>query len=132
MKLEIKKFKVFKDKTGDLIPFYLGKHFNNFKIKRFFFIHGSNKYLRANHAHKKCNQIIIPVNGSVDIEVTTKQNKKLIFKLSQKNCNYLIIPKLHWIRIKFKEKKASVITLCDFKYSEKEYIRDINKFLSLK
>ena len=132
MKLQVKKFKIFKDITGSLIRFYLDKHLNNFKIKRFFFIHGGKKYLRADHAHKKCNQIIIPIDGLMDIEITTRQNKKLIFKHSKKNCRYLIVPKFHWIKIKFKEKNASLIVLCDYKYSQDEYIRNIKKFLNNK
>ena len=32
-KLKVKKFNKYRDKTGILIPFYLKKHFENFKIK---------------------------------------------------------------------------------------------------
>jgi len=128
MKLKIEKFKEFGDVTGSLIPFYLDKHLKNFKIKRFFFLHGNDKHSRADHAHKKCNQIIIPIKGLAKIEIITRKRKKIIFSLSRKNGKYLFVPKFHWIKIKFNEKKASLLTLCDFKYDKKEYIQDFNKF----
>ena len=64
MKLKVSKYSLYKDKTGGLAPFYIKGNLKNFKIKRFFFIYGNKKYPRANHAHKKCSQILIPVSGS--------------------------------------------------------------------
>ena len=83
-KPEIIKFKSFKEKSGTLIPFYMGKHLpKNFILKRFFFLYGKKKFLRADHAHKKCTQILIPIIGK--IKITTYFNKKKkIFKLDNK------------------------------------------------
>ena len=79
MKLKIEKFKEFGDVTGSLIPFYLDKHLKNFKIKRFFFLYGNDKHPRADHAHKKCNQIIIPIKGSTKVEIITRKRITKIF-----------------------------------------------------
>ena len=76
MKLKIKNSKKFSDITGDLIPFYKDKLLENFNIKRFFFVYGNKKYFRADHAHKKCNQILIPINGKIEVTITTLKNKK--------------------------------------------------------
>ena len=126
MKLKIKKFEKFSDRTGILIPFYDNEHFKNFKIKRFFFLYGNKKYPRADHAHKKCNQIIIPVKGSAIIEIINK--KKKIFNISYKNKSYLIVPKFHWVKIIFKDSKSALITLCDYKYDKSEYIQKFEDF----
>ena len=123
MKLQIKKFNKFKDITGSLVPFYKKKSFNNFNIKRFFFIYGNTKFMRADHAHKKCNQILIPVNGSAKITVFNLRKIKKTFVINDKNKNFLIIPKLHFIQIKFLKKSSVLLTLCDFKYDKKEYIQ---------
>ena len=128
MKLEIKKFKKFSDKTGVLTPFYNNDHFKKFKIKRFFFLYGNKKYPRADHAHKKCNQIIIPVKGSAIIEITNKKKRKKIFNIFYKNNNFLIVPKFHWIKIKFKNSKSVLITLCDYEYDKSEYIQKFEDF----
>ena len=130
MKLKLSKFKIFgNNKIGKLIPFYLSKHFKKFKIKRFFVIHGNNKCLRADHAHYKCNQIFIPISGSIKINITTKKGKIFNYLISVKNKKFLFIPNYHWVKIKFVQRTASVLVLCDYKYDRKEYIHDFNKFL---
>ena len=96
MKLEIKKLNKYTDKTGSLVPFYSKK---NFRIKRFFFLYGNKKYPRADHAHKKCNQIIIPVCGASKVQIINKKREVFNFLLSDKNRKILVIPKFHWIKI---------------------------------
>jgi dTDP-4-dehydrorhamnose 3,5-epimerase-like enzyme len=130
MKLQIKKFNRFTDITGSLVPFYKNKSLNNFNIKRFFFIYGKKKYMRANHAHKKCNQILIPINGTIKIDIFNLKKKKKTFTLSQKNKNYLLVPSFHLMKIKFFHENAILLTLCDYKYNRKEYIQE-DEFFNL-
>jgi len=130
MKLQIKKFNRFTDITGSLVPFYKNKSLNNFNIKRFFFIYGKKKYMRANHAHKKCNQILIPINGTIKIDIFNLKKKKKTFTLSQKNKNYLLVPSFHLMRIKFFHENGILLTLCDYEYSRKEYIQE-DEFFNL-
>ena len=129
VKLKIKKFNRFTDKTGSLIPFYSNLHYSNFKLRRFFFIYGNTKHPRASHAHKKCNQILIPIKGQMITQITTKNNKKYNFNLSTKNKKFLTVPKQHWIKILFRTKNSILLTLCDYKYDQKEYIYNIGKFI---
>lgn len=124
MKLQLKKFERFKDITGTLVPFYKNKSLNKFNIKRFFFIYGKKKHIRANHAHRKCNQILIPINGTIKIDIFNLKKKKKTFTLSQKNKNYLLVPSFHLMRIKFLQEDGIMLTLCDYKYSRKEYIQE--------
>lgn len=131
MKLQLKKSKTFSDKTGSLIPFYKDTYFKNFNIKRFFFVYGSKKYFRADHAHKKCRQILIPINGAIQVDVTTLKGKKKKFILNYKKNNLLCVPKLHWIRLKFKSRNGIILILCDYKYDKKEYIQNISDFFKL-
>ena len=76
MKLKIKKFKRITDFSGSLVPIYKNESLNKFNIKRFFFIYGNKKFIRAEHAHRKCNQILIPVNGEVKVEIFNKKKEK--------------------------------------------------------
>ena len=128
MKLEIKKSKTFSDKTGSLIPFYKNGILKNFSLVRFFFIYGNKKYYRANHAHKKCNQILIPIYGKIKVDIIDKKGVNKKFILSHKKNNYLNVPKKNWIRIKFFTKDSILLTLCDYKYDKKEYIQSKKKF----
>ena len=129
--MKILKFKVFEEKTGSLAPFYSNSHFKNFKLKRFFFVYGKKKYFRADHAHKKCNQILIPVNGKIKVEITNLKKIKKIYTLSLKNKTFLYCPKRNWIKLSFLEKNSILLTLCDYKYDKSEYIQSKKEFLNL-
>ena len=76
LKLKIKKFNKYRDKTGGLIPFYLKKHFENFKIKRFFFVYVNLKNPREDNAHKKCSQILIPIKCDIILHIKLINKKK--------------------------------------------------------
>tara|TARA_B110000285_G_scaffold223852_1_gene279926 strand:+ start:551 stop:943 length:393 start_codon:yes stop_codon:yes gene_type:complete len=123
VKLQLKKFNKFTDITGSLVPFYKKKSLSNFNIKRFFFIYGDQKFMRADHAHRKCNQVLIPVNGSVKITVFNQKKTKKTFIINDTNKKFLIIPKFNFIQIKFLKKNSILLTLCDYKYDKKEYIQ---------
>ena len=129
MKIQIKKSKTYSDKTGSLIPYYKKNSLKNFNIKRFFFVYGKKKYFRADHAHKKCNQILIPVAGKIEVFIMNQKKIKKKFILSLENNKYLFVPKKHWIRLKFLKEGSILLTLCDHKYDKKEYIQSIKKFL---
>ena len=129
MKIQFKKSKRFFDKTGSLVPFYKKTSLKNFNIIRFFFVYGKKKYFRADHAHKKCNQILIPVAGKIEVFIMNQKKIKKKFILSLENNKYLFVPKKHWIRLKFLKKDSILLTLCDHKYDKKEYIQSIKKFL---
>ncbi len=107
MKLELKSSKTFSDKSGSLVPFYKKESLANFNINRFFYIYGNQKYSRADHAHKQCNQILIPISGKIEVEVT---NKKKIQK------NELV--RLHIVQQSDKKehrKERFIKELCDRK-----------------
>ena len=128
-KPKIIKFKSFKDITGQLIPFYSNKHFpKNFVFKRIFFLYGKKKYLRADHAHKKCTQIIIPILGKIKVK-KYKNNRKKIFNLSPSNKKALLVPVFTWLNIKFFKDNDCLLTICNYKYDKKEYISNFNDFL---
>lgn len=122
------KLSIFRDKTGSLIPFYDNKHYKNFNIKRFFFVYGKKKKFRADHAHKKCNQILIPINGKIKVEITNQKKIKKTYILSLKNKLFLHVPKKNWIRLSFHESNSILLTLCDYKYDKSEYIQSKEMF----
>lgn len=122
------KFTTYPEKTGSLIPFYSNISFpKKFIIKRFFLLYGKKNFSRADHAHKKCWQIIIPLSGRIKIKIFNKLVKK-IFYLDSKNKYYLIIPPYNWINIFFEKNDDSLLTLCNYKYDKNEYISDINLY----
>lgn len=127
-KPKIFRYSIYPEYNGSLIPFYTKKHFPKyFKLKRFFILYGKSKYFRADHAHKKCSQIIIPLRGKIKIKIKSKKYSK-IFNLEIKKKKALLIPPYNWIRIYFKNNDDSLLTLCNFKYDKKEYISEFKNF----
>ncbi len=130
---KILKYSIYPEFNGTLIPFYTNKHFpKKFRLKRFFILYGKRKYLRADHAHRKCSQIIIPLKGQIKIKIKSKNFSKS-FSLNVKKRKALLIPPYNWITIYFKENQDSLLTLCDYKYDKKEYIslyKDFKKIIS--
>lgn len=129
--MKSKTFKIFSDKTGSLTPFYNTYHFKNFKIKRFFFVYGKKGYFRADHAHRICNQILIPVKGKINVEITNLKKKTKKVTLSLKSKKILFIPKHNWVRLSFLEKGSTILILCDYKYEKSEYIQKKSEFFKL-
>jgi dTDP-4-dehydrorhamnose 3,5-epimerase-like enzyme len=64
-------FKKFSDGRGDLIPLEFGENFPNadipFDVKRCFFISPKYDEIRACHAHRWVEQVIICLEGSFDL-----------------------------------------------------------------
>lgn len=128
MKIKIKNLKSFYNKTGSLVPIQINNFFKNFRVKRIFYIYGKKKYTRANHAHKKCEQIYIPIYGTSIVKVIQKKFKKN-FIISSKNKKMLFIPTYTWTSIKFLSNKSILLVLCNYKFDRREYIEDIKAIL---
>tara|TARA_B100000767_G_scaffold172533_1_gene161563 strand:- start:1193 stop:1606 length:414 start_codon:yes stop_codon:yes gene_type:complete len=122
------KYSIYPEFNGTLVPFYINKSFpKKFKLKRFFLLYGKKKFPRADHAHKKCSQIIIPLRGKIKIEIISYRYKK-IFNLDLKKKEALYIPTYNWIKINFKSDEDSLLTLCNYEYDKNEYILEFNNF----
>ncbi|MBB6324853.1 oxalate decarboxylase/phosphoglucose isomerase-like protein (cupin superfamily) [Algoriphagus iocasae] len=81
---------------------------------------------RGNHAHYQESQVLVAIHGELEIEVTSTEGQKQLFKLETFSRG-LFIPPLHWVSVSFSE-DAILLALCDQKYSEEDYIRDKNEF----
>ena len=123
------RYKTFRKKSGSLIPIEINKKFP-IKIKRIFFIYGKKKYIRADHAHKKCSQFLYPVLGKIKIECTNKKGRKLIVLSHHKSEGYLLRPKT-WCKIKFLTKNAILLVACDMEYKFNDYIEKYSDFLKI-
>ena len=125
LKPTILRIKKIKNNNGTLIPLYFNK-LRSFKTKRMFIIKGDKNFIRGQHAHKKCTQIIIQIDGEIEIIVTNK--KKYKFKLKSTQNRILRIPPMNWVNITFKKNKSSFLVLCDVNFSKREYIYSFKKF----
>jgi UDP-2-acetamido-3-amino-2,3-dideoxy-glucuronate N-acetyltransferase len=122
-------FKKFKKKSGTLVPFSL---FNDipFKTKRIFVIYGNKNFVRGNHAHYKCTQFLVPIYGTMKIELEDKKSKKLIKINFKKKQGILMKPKT-WCKIRFMSYNSILMVFCDREYEYKDYIEKYSDFLKI-
>lgn len=123
------KFKVFKKKSGILIPFSLKRNFP-IKIKRIFIIKGKKNFTRGDHAHKKCSQFVYPILGKIKINYINKKEEKELILDHNKNEGYLLKPKT-WCKIKFLTKNSILLVACDMEYKFSDYIENYSDFLKI-
>ena len=127
--MKIKKLKIYSDKTGDLVPISLKDNIP-FKTKRIFIIHGKKNYIRADHAHYKCSQFLIPLCGTITVNYENKKSKfKKILSVKKNNC--LMLKPKTWCKIKFNSSNSKLMVFCDKEYDPSDYIRNYKNFLTM-
>ncbi|MBF0603832.1 MAG: FdtA/QdtA family cupin domain-containing protein [Nitrospirae bacterium] len=98
-----------------------------FEIRRIFYIHGVPEGMeRSNHAHRKQEQFMIVMAGSVEAYVEYAGGSQR-FTLDRPNLG-LYIPALTWLRIRLSGLNAVCVVLTSDLYDEADYIRDRAEF----
>lgn len=119
-------FKKNYDIRGELIA--INSEFDlPFDIKRIFYIKNMNKIKRGFHAHRKCVQVLIPIQGSFKLKLFDGE-KHSDFYLDKSNQGVLI-PLYNWLSIYDFSSDCIIMVICSYKYDEEEYIRNYNIFL---
>jgi dTDP-4-dehydrorhamnose 3,5-epimerase-like enzyme len=117
-------------KEGNLTPVAGGIHLP-FQIARVYYLYDvPNGKARGGHAHKKLQQLIIPVAGSFDLILDDGQKKRMI-SLNRPNRG-LYIPGHIWTELVNLSAGGVCMVLASLSYDENEYIRDYNQFLEFK
>ena len=121
-------FKKFTKKSGKLLPITFNKKFP-IKVKRIFIIYGKKKYIRGDHAHKKCSQVFFPIMGKIKISMKYKKTEKSI-NLSHRGSKALLVPPRIWSRVEFLNNNSVVLVLTDYEYDYKDYIETYKEFIA--
>jgi mannose-6-phosphate isomerase-like protein (cupin superfamily) len=120
------KFKMNSDLRGKLIA--IDSEFDlPFDIKRVFYIKDLDNLDRGFHAHRKCEQILIPISGSFTLTLDNGNSINEYF-LDKPN-EGIHIPLYNWLSMKEFTQDCIIMVICSYKYDEEEYIRDYNTFL---
>ena len=123
------KFKSYSKISGTLVPFSIKKNIP-FMVKRIFLIYGNKNFVRGDHAHKKCSQLLVPVSGKIEIVCENKKKKfKKILNYRLKE-GHLIKPKT-WCKIKFLTNNSILMVFCDQEYKFSAYIERYKDFLKI-
>ena len=118
------------DERGNLSFIEEEKHIP-FKIERSYWIYdvpGGER--RGGHAYHTLQEFIVALSGSFDVIIHDGQ-KEMRFHLNRSYYG-LYVPKMMWREIDNFSTNSLALILADQKYSEKEYIRDFDHYISLK
>ncbi len=119
-------FKKRKDLRGELIA--IDAEFDlPFEIKRIFYLKNMDKIDRGFHAHRKCIQVLVPVQGSFTLKLFDGDTYSEFF-LNKSN-EGVMIPLYNWLSMSNFSHDCLIMVICSYKYDESEYIRDYKVFL---
>ena len=124
---KITQYKVHTDTWGKLIALE-GNDTVPFNIKRIYYIYEvDEKVRRGFHSHKKLEQILICVHGSVKILLKTPEHEEVVL-LNDPSEGLYIGPNT-WREMYDFEDGAVLLVLASQHYDEKDYIRDYDEYV---
>lgn len=122
-------FKNFNDSRGNLVAIEYPKNLD-FEIKRIYYIYGVETGTeRGFHSHKRLEQVLIAVNGTIKIRVNTPF-KEQIYELNDPSKGLYIGPMIWREMFDFSE-GAVLLVLASHEYDESDYIRDKEDFIKM-
>jgi dTDP-4-amino-4,6-dideoxygalactose transaminase len=116
------------DKRGSLIPVESYKDVP-FNIERIFYIKGMDDFPRGFHSHRKTVQVITPIAGSFDIELTDSFTTKSYHL--EDDSKGLLIPLDIWLKMENFSLDCIILVICSYEYDEKEYVRNFGDFVTI-
>ncbi|MBB6216423.1 dTDP-4-dehydrorhamnose 3,5-epimerase-like enzyme [Anaerosolibacter carboniphilus] len=98
-----------------------------FDIKRVYYLYNvPSNIKRGLHAHKTLEQILICLNGTVDIKVSDGETEE-VFQLNTPDIGLYIGPKIWREMVNFTHETV-LLVLASKNYDEEDYIRDYHEF----
>lgn len=129
-KAELINFFKFSDERGSLASIDLTKDIS-FDIKRIYYLFDTHEdHSRGAHAHKKLEQVIIPISGFFDFTLDDGFQKKT-FKLDKPWVG-LYVPPMMWRDLTNFSPKSVCMVLASETYDEDDYFREYEDFLNAK
>lgn len=118
----------FRDLRGGLLPVEFEKHLP-FIPKRQFFVYGvPGSKVRGEHAHKKCKQFLLAINGSVSVVVDNGTNAYEV-KLDSPSKGLYLADKVWGIQYKFTADAILAVYASDV-YDPADYIRSYEDYIA--
>ena len=101
-----------------------------FKINRIYYItRVPENTIRGFHSHKDLEQVLICLNGNVDIEVSTPKEKRII-QLNDPSIGLYIGPMV-WRKMMNFSAGSVLMVLASKHYDENDYLRDYDEYVEL-
>ena len=114
------------ESDGSLVPIESNSTIP-FAVKRVFYVYGVNENdIRGEHAHYKTKQLLICLNGIIDVKCSDGINEKM-YRLDSPQKG-LLVPNMIWDEQYYKSKDAILLVLTNTKYDQSDYIYNFNEF----
>jgi hypothetical protein len=130
---DVKRFnlKFFDESDGRLTPVEFHKDVP-FRVKRMFYVFGvHNQNDRGKHSHYETKQLLISINGAIDVKCDDGIGGVRTWKLS-KPWNALYIPEMIWDEQIYTSNDSVLLVLANTLYNTSDYIEDYEEFRRLK
>ena len=122
--------RTFIEPDGNLVPVE-SKHDIPFDIKRIFYVYGvENQDDRGKHAHYKTKQVLICLNGEVEVVCDDGVHRKK-YRLTKPH-QAIYIPEMIWDEQRYMSEDSVLLVLSNTYYDMKDYIEDYEEFKKLK
>ena len=103
---------------------------SNFIPRRIFFIRNSiANDLRGGHAHQTCVQILLVLNGEIEIKLDNGRNQNSIVLNSHSDA--ILIKPMIWAEQRYIQTDSILCVIASEGYDEKEYIRNYAEFSNM-
>ena len=99
-----------------------------FSVRRTFVVFAGSGQSRGAHAHRTCTQMLVALQGSVD--VTMDDGQEVTSSLLSRLSHGLVIPPMTWATQEYLTDDSILLVLCDQLFDEGDYIRDRANFLT--
>ena len=127
-KAQLLDFPKLSDERGDLSFIEYPRHIP-FEVKRIFYLYNiSDNQSRGAHAHKKLEQILIPISGEFDVTLDEGETKKT-FHLAEP-WKGLYIPPMIWNVLTHFSPGTICLALASDYYKEEDYHRNYLEFIT--
>jgi len=118
----------FADEDGGILTAIEATRDIPFAIRRAFFMHGTPPGVeRGGHAHRDTHQVLIPVSGTVSVELSDEKSNR-VFLLSDPRRG-LYMPPMTWVRLFGFSPGAVCLVLADTHYERSQLLRTRDEFL---
>jgi dTDP-4-dehydrorhamnose 3,5-epimerase-like enzyme len=97
-----------------------------FAMARVFMVRAAEGATRGRHAHRQCAQLLVCVNGAIDVECDDGV-RTANYRLDTAGRGLLVPPSI-WAKEDYVLPQSILMVLCDRPYEPEDYIRDYDEY----
>jgi dTDP-4-dehydrorhamnose 3,5-epimerase-like enzyme len=97
-----------------------------FTLARVFMVRAPAGATRGKHAHRQCAQLLVCVNGVIEVECDDGERKSTYELVAPQRA--LLVPPSVWAQEIYRQPQSILIVLCDRPYEPEDYLRDYAEF----